>query len=77
MIRASAFRVLCGAGLLAIFSNTISKNPALPLLGGLLAAGVVFCRGNPFAWRSSVVHSGRQRFGIVVKIEDGLFCNDH
>ena len=40
------FKVLCGIGLLAIFSSTISKNPPLPLLvthldGNQMAVGVV------------------------------------
>lgn len=42
----SVFKILCGTGLLAIFSSTISKSPALPLLvahlgGDQKAIGVV------------------------------------
>ncbi len=43
---ASPFKILCGVGLLAIFSSTISKNPSLPLLvdslgGNQAAIGLV------------------------------------
>ncbi|MEW6427756.1 MAG: MFS transporter [Thermodesulfobacteriota bacterium] len=42
----SPFRLLCGVGVLAIFSSTVSKSPALPLLvshlgGGPAAIGLV------------------------------------
>lgn len=35
----SPFKLLCGVGLLAIFSSTISKSPALPLFVGHLGGG--------------------------------------
>ncbi len=35
----SPFKLLCGVGLLAIFSSTISKSPALPLLASHLGGG--------------------------------------
>ena len=35
----SSFKILCGVGLLAIFSSTIFKIPALPLLVSLLGGG--------------------------------------
>ena len=43
---ASPFKLLCGVGLLAIFSSTISKSPALPLFvshlgGGPAAVGLI------------------------------------
>lgn len=37
-LRVSPFLVLCGAGLLAIFSSTLSKNPVLPLFAKHLGA---------------------------------------
>lgn len=42
----SPFKILCGVGLLALFSSTISKNPSLPLLvthlgGDQVAVGLV------------------------------------
>ena len=38
-MRLSPFLVLCGAGLFAIFSSTISKSPVLPLFATHLGAG--------------------------------------
>jgi MFS family permease len=35
------FRLLCGAGLLAIFSSTVSKSPVLPLFASYLGADPV------------------------------------
>lgn len=35
----SSFKILCGIGLLAIFSSTISKSPALPLFVSPLGGG--------------------------------------
>jgi MFS transporter, DHA1 family, multidrug resistance protein len=37
-MNASPFRLLCATGFLAIFSSTISKSPALPLLAAFLGA---------------------------------------
>ncbi|WP_243438941.1 MFS transporter [Fundidesulfovibrio soli] len=38
-MRLSPFRMLCAAGLLAILSSTMSKNPVLPLFAAHLGAG--------------------------------------
>jgi len=38
-VRLSPFRMLCAAGLLAILSSTMSKNPVLPLFAASLGAG--------------------------------------
>ena len=38
-MKISPFKLLCGAGLFAIFSSTISKNPVLPLFASYLGAG--------------------------------------
>jgi len=38
MIRLSPFRLLCGIGLFAIFSSTLSKSPVLPLFAAYLGA---------------------------------------
>ena len=38
MLRLSPFRLLCGAGMFAIFSSTMSKSPALPLFAAYLGA---------------------------------------
>ena len=38
MIRLSPFRLLCGTGLFAIFSSTLSKSPVLPLFAAYLGA---------------------------------------
>ncbi|MBU2538054.1 MAG: MFS transporter, partial [Proteobacteria bacterium] len=45
-MRISPFKILCGVGLLAIFSSTISKSPSLPLFvshlgGGPAAVGLI------------------------------------
>ena len=39
MTRRDPFMLLCGAGLFAIFSSTVSKSPALPLFATYLGAG--------------------------------------
>ena len=38
MLRLSPFRLLCGVGLLAIFSSTMSKSPVLPLFAEFMGA---------------------------------------
>lgn len=38
-MKISPFKLLCGAGLFAIFSSTISKNPVLPLFASYLGSG--------------------------------------
>ena len=41
MVRLSPFRLLCGAGMFAIFSSTMSKSPVLPLFAAYLGASEV------------------------------------
>ncbi len=38
MIRLSPFRLLCGVGVFAIFSSTMSKSPVLPLFAASMGA---------------------------------------
>ena len=76
----SPFKLLCGVGLLAIFSSTISKSPALPLFvshlgGGPAAVGLIAsisaCTGILFSFPAGILSDriGRKRmllFSAVV-----------
>jgi DHA1 family multidrug resistance protein-like MFS transporter len=75
----SPFKLLCGVGLLAIFSSTISKSPALPLfvshLGGGpaevgLIASISACTGILFSFPAGILSDriGRKRMLIVSAI---------
>ncbi len=68
----SPFKMLCGVGLLAIFSSTISKSPALPLFvshlgGGPAAVGLIAsisaCTGILFSFPAGILSDriGRKR----------------
>lgn len=68
----SPFKILCGVGLLAIFSSTISKSPALPLFvshlgGGPAAVGLIAsisaCTGILFSFPAGILSDriGRKR----------------
>lgn len=68
----SPFKLLCGVGLLAIFSSTISKSPALPLFvshlgGGPAAVGLIAsisaCTGILFSFPAGILSDriGRKR----------------
>jgi len=65
-MRAGPFRLLCGAGLLAIFSSTISKSPALPLFAAHLGA-------DPS--RVGLVASVSAFTGILVSIPAGMMSD--
>ncbi len=60
------FRLLCGAGLLAIFSSTISKSPVLPLFASYLGADPAGV---------GVIASISAFTGIVVSIPAGLLSD--
>jgi len=65
-MKLSPFRLLCGAGLAAIFSSTISKNPVLPLFASHLG-------GEP-SWIGFI--AGISAFtGIVASIPAGLLSD--
>lgn len=75
----SPFKLLCGVGLLAIFSSTISKSPALPLFvshlgGGPAAVGLVAsisaCTGILFSFPAGILSDriGRKRMLIFSAI---------
>ncbi len=68
----SSFKILCGVGLLAIFSSTIAKSPALPLFvshlgGGPAAIGLIAsisaCTGILFSFPAGILSDriGRKR----------------
>ncbi|MFH1019325.1 MAG: MFS transporter [Pseudomonadota bacterium] len=68
----SPFKLLCGVGLLAIYSSTISKSPALPLFvshlgGGPAAVGLIAsisaCTGILFSFPAGIISDriGRKR----------------
>jgi len=75
----SSFKILCGVGLLAIFSSTISKSPALPLLvshlgGGPSAIGLIAsisaCAGILFSFPAGILSDriGRKRMLVFSAI---------
>lgn len=65
-MRASPFALLCGTGLFAIFSSTISKSPVLPLFAVHLGA-------NPS--EVGMVAAVSAFTGIVVSIPAGMFSD--